>query len=290
MRILVLGISGMLGSTVFHYLNRHSTFDVFGTLRSDDMKENFPEEYSRRIFSNLDLGDFDQLVKVVDTIKPDIVINCVGIIKQVDEADDYEKLIAINSLLPHKLNKMLIGYGARLIHISTDCVFSGSTGNYKEEDMPDARDIYGRSKLLGEIDSENCITLRTSMIGHELRTKNSLLEWFLSQEKGCLGYNNAFFSGFPAVELAKIILDYIITSPNLRGIYHVASSPISKYDLLQIIAKVYKKNIVITKDDAIVINRSLCAEKFYKKANYSPPSWEEMVTSMYEDYMTRARQ
>ena len=166
--------------------------------------------------------------------------------------------------------------------MSTDCVFAGDKGGYRESDPSDAKDLYGRSKYLGEVSYPHTITLRTSIIGHELQSANGLIEWFLSQQEKCSGYTRAVFSGVPTVVLAKIIRDVVIPRPELHGVYHVAGHPISKYDLLKLVAQVYGKSIDIVPDDQVVIDRTLNSERFQKATGYSVPEWGKMIELMYK--------
>lgn len=281
-KVLILGVSGMIGSTIFKYLFGCSELDVFGTVRSEKVKNYFPSNLLAKITFDFDVEDFSSLEAFFFQRKPDIVINCIGVIKQLDSSFDPLKAIPLNALLPHRLNKLCNVTGSRLIQFSTDCIFSGNKGGYLELDIPDAIDLYGRSKLLGEVSSPNAITLRTSMIGHEIETKLGLVEWFLSQNNSVLGYQQAIYSGLPVIEIANIILNYIIPKPNLHGIYNVASLPISKYDLLKLIAFEYKKKIEIIPDQAVKIDRSLNAKKFREATGYIPPNWIDLIKKMHD--------
>lgn len=172
-----------------------------------------------------------------------------------------------------------------MIHISTDCVFSGTKGNYTESDVSDATDLYGRTKYLGEVEYPHCVTLRTSIIGHELRTDLSLVDWFLNQTGTVKGFTKAIYTGFPTVEMERIITNHVIPNEDLRGTYHVSSAPISKYDLLSLVKSVYRKQIDIEKFDNFVLDRSLDSSKFQLVTGYKPPSWDTMVEDMYADFM-----
>ncbi len=282
MKILVLGVSGMLGSSVFRSFNDRK-INVYGTLRNENYLQYFNKKHVDKLVSKCDVNNFDKLQNTIFSIKPDVIINCVGLIKQVSQTHDSVDMININALLPHKLKNVVTSVGARLIHISTDCIFSGKKGGYTEDDCSDAADIYGKSKYLGEVDGLNCVTLRTSLIGHEIQSKNSLVEWFLDQQGECEGYTKAIFSGFPVSILAKIIADIIIPDESLNGVFHAAAEPISKFDLLRLIAKTYSKDITIKPCDTPEIDRSLCAEKFNKLTGYKAPSWEDMIETMYRD-------
>lgn len=281
MKLLILGASGMIGSTLFRVISDKSDHQVFGSVRDAACKEFFPPLHRERIISQIDLTQFDSLVNILELVNPDIVINCVGITKHIISFEDPLTSIPINSILPHRLVRLCRLMGARLIHISTDCVFTGKKGNYKERDFPDAVDIYGRSKILGEVDSPHAITLRTSTIGHELQTKYGLLEWFLSQGGACKGFGGALFSGLPTVVLAQIIRDIVIPRNELHGLYHVGAEPINKFELLGLIAECYQKDIEIIRDDSFRIDRSLNSDRFRLATGYEPPSWPELIKLMH---------
>jgi dTDP-4-dehydrorhamnose reductase len=183
--------------------------------------------------------------------------------------------------LPQRLSRLCAGIGARLIQFSSDGVFSGKKGGYVESDIPDTDDIYGISKFLGEVDGDHAITIRCSMIGHELKSKNGLLEWFLRQQEQCRCFTRAIFSGLPSVELARIVRDVVIPAHQLSGLYHVAAKPISKFDLLSMIAQRYAKKIQIVPDDSVIIDRSLNAGKFARDAGYLAPEWPDLIETMY---------
>lgn len=280
--ILILGASGMLGATVFRSFDETRNFEVLGTVRDKSVGRFFSPAQSARLIS-LDVLDYDSVASLFDRARPDVVINCVGLVKQLAAASDPLVTLPINSLLPHRLARLCSLINARLIHISTDCVFSGSKGNYTEEDETDAKDLYGRSKLLGElINQANAITLRTSIIGRELNTAHSLVEWFLSQQGMATGYTKAVFSGLPTCELATVIRDVVVPQADLTGLYHVSAEPISKFDLLHLIAKQYAKQVVIEKDSRLQIDRSLDSSKFSAATGYRVPSWPELVARLYE--------
>lgn len=280
MKVLIVGITGMLGNTLFRYFSELRETEVFGTVRNERSKSHFGPTHRDVIISGVDADHFDSVTSAFAQAKPDLVINAAGLIKQFHSSKDPLKALPLNALFPHRLARLCAVAGARLVHISTDCVFTGATGNYTEIDTPDATDLYGRSKLLGEVDYPHAITLRTSIIGHELTSTNGLIGWFLSQEGVIRGYTRAIFSGFPTVELARIIERYVMPTTDLHGLYHVASSPISKYDLLQLTAAAYNKAIEIMPDDTLVIDRSLNADRFNKATGYQPPTWPELVRTM----------
>lgn len=281
MKILILGASGMLGSAMMRVLSEDPGNTIVGTVRSGGVKRYFDPKIADHLTVGVDVESHDSLVKLFSDVRPDVVINCIGLVKQLSDAKDPLVAIPINSLLPHRLDRLCELVGARLVHISTDCVFSGKTGGYREADPSDAEDLYGRSKYLGEVASPHCITLRTSIIGHELQSAHGLIEWFLSQEVRCRGYTRAIFSGFPTVVLAQIVRDVVIPGKGLSGLYHVASKPIAKYDLLCLAAKTYGKSIEIIPDDSVVVDRSLNAERFQLATGYIAPEWSEMTEIMH---------
>jgi len=287
-RVLILGGTGMLGHVLFLHLSSIKDYDVFATARSSkNLEDWFPEKLIDKIRPGVDADNFDTLIRAFAAIQPEIVINCIGLIKQLPMAKDPLSAITINSLLPHRISMLSRTAHARLIHISTDCVFDGEKGNYSETDVANPNDLYGMSKLLGEVAyPPHCITLRTSMIGHELKGKRGLIEWFLAQQNKVQGYSRVIYSGFPTIELAHIIADHIIPETDLTGIYHVSSNPISKYNLLKLVAEQYKKIIEIEPDDLFIQDRSLDSTLFRKLSGYRPLNWTELVDKMHKYYIS----
>ncbi|MDO9280862.1 MAG: SDR family oxidoreductase [Methylotenera sp.] len=281
MKILVLGASGMLGNAMVRVLSENTDWQVYGTVRSESSKRFFNADIAERLLSGIDVEQNDSLMQAFICIRPDVVINCVGLIKQLADADDPLQAIPINALLPHRLARLCELSGARLVHMSTDCVFSGDKGGYQESDLSDAKDLYGRSKYLGEVAYSHTITLRTSIIGHELQSANGLVGWFLSQQERCNGFTRAIFSGLPTVVLAKIVRDVVVPRADLSGVYHIAAQPISKFELLKLIAEVYGKLIDVIPDDRLVIDRSLNADRFRMATGYVAPAWPELIHDMH---------
>ena len=282
LRVLVLGATGMLGNATLRLFANSPGFEVFGSVRSEGSIRLLANDLRERIIYGVDVENADSVTRLFALARPDLVINCVGLVKQLANADDVLSAIPINTMLPHRLVHLCSVAGARLVHVSTDCVFSGLKGMYKEADLPDATDLYGRSKYLGEVDYPNVVTLRTSIIGHELNSANSLVGWFLAQEGAVKGYKRAIFSGLPTVEVACLIRDHVIPYPELHGVYHVSSDPISKFDLLKMVAERYKKTIEIQADDQLVIDRSLDSTRFRIATKYRPKPWIDLVRAMYE--------
>jgi dTDP-4-dehydrorhamnose reductase len=279
-RVLVLGASGMLGNAVLRFFSESLGFDVKGSVRSASALAFLPKTLHEHIVCGVDVENTDSLTALFAQVRPSVVINCIGLVKQLAQANDPLSAIPINSLLPHRLARLCDLTQARLIHISTDCVFSGASGGYREHDLPDAQDLYGRSKYLGEVSYPNAITLRTSIIGHELGSAHALIGWFLSQQDEVRGYTRAIFSGLPTVELAEIIRDKVIPNSTLHGLYHVSSAPINKHDLLKLVAEIYGKSIQVLPDDSLIIDRSLDSSRFAEACGYHAPSWSELVKKM----------
>jgi dTDP-4-dehydrorhamnose reductase len=286
MKILLLGATGMLGSQFLHQsLQRRHNMHVI--IRNDALlKSRFPTLPLDTIHLLPDIKEFTLLESLIATIKPGVMVNCVGIVKQSELAKNAYESVAVNSYLPHFLAQLAEKYNLHLIHISTDCVFDGKTGNYTETDFSDATDLYGKSKYLGEVGSSHAVTLRTSIIGHELTKPTfGLLEWFLATEGTAYGFAKAIFSGVTTNELSKIILDEVIPKKLTGGVFQVAATPISKYDLIKLIAKEYGKTTQIVPSDTFVIDRSLNGHKFRKATGYEVPSWPVMIQDMHKDFI-----
>ncbi len=309
MKILILGGSGMLGHRLFLELSQ--AHETWMTVRGDGS-----ELWRLALYSETAVFKQDKMITFVDVaaeysrtrqdlirmaicmVKPDVVLNCIGLIKQRPEANDPVKMISINALFPHMVAAVCREKGIRFIQVSTDCVFSGKKGYYSEKDEADPVDVYGRTKLLGEVGGDNphpmdgkpspqpspegrggegALTIRTSLVGRELRNNLGLLEWFLAQKGSVKGYSRAIFSGVTTVEFARMLLDYVLPDADLCGLYHVASEAISKFELLKLFARAFGKDIEIVEDDAVRVDRSLNGERFRLRTGYEAPSWEEMI-------------
>jgi dTDP-4-dehydrorhamnose reductase len=282
MRILILGGLGMLGHRLWIELSRQH--DVWATVRgsSSDVPA-LPAIDRAHIRERVDVVDGDDLVRAVGCVRPEVIINCVGLVKQRATANDPVMAIKINALMPHQLADLCLASGCRLIHVSTDCVFSGQTGNYTESSRPDADDLYGRTKLLGEVTYPHTLTLRTSIIGRELANRQGLTEWFLAQNGHAKGYTRSLFSGITTHEFARVIADHVLPHPELSGLYHLASTPIAKYELLQLLKTSYKRDLNIEPDGAVICDRTLDSTRFRTDAGYVPRGWRDMVEEMASD-------
>ncbi|MBC7796375.1 MAG: SDR family oxidoreductase [Pyrinomonadaceae bacterium] len=283
MRVLILGGNGMLGHKLVQ--NWRERFDVWTTLRGsfNDVKRfGFFDE--NQTLSRVEAQKFDSIIEAFEIVRPNVIVNCIGIIKQLPSSKNIVSTLEVNAIFPQRLAKLAQTQNARLITLSTDCVFSGERGNYGETDVPDATDLYGQSKHWGEISGENCLTLRTSIIGRELETSHSLVEWILSNSGGKVkGFTEAIYSGFPTIILAEILANVIENHPELNGVWHVASEPISKFELLKLIRDVFDVSIEIEPYGDFQIDRSLNADKFRAATNFVSQTWREMVYKMAID-------
>jgi len=285
-QIAVLGAAGMLGHKMFQRLRA-----IFpGTVASMRTPAGRPPLnrvellQCANIRTGIDAMDFRGLSAWLREIRPDYIVNCIGVIKQRPLAQDAIHSITINSLLSHRLAALASEWTGRLIHFSTDCVFSGARGGYAEQDESDALDLYGRSKFLGETAGANALTLRTSIIGRELVEHRSLLDWFLAQQGSSVaGFRRVIYSGVTTNHLADLVADIIRNYPDLSGLYQVASQPISKYDLLRLLRDAYQLDIGIKPDDQQRSDRSLSGEKLRRSIGYSSPSWPELVNQLAAD-------
>ena len=286
MRILILGGEGMLGHKVFQILSQR--FDTYATFQRPNgpwtcypVYDQVARDY---LLSGVNALNFETVIRAFAQVKPNVVINCIGIIKQLKAAKDPVISIQLNSLFPHRLADLCAATSARMFHISTDCIFSGRKGNYTETDLPDPEDIYGRTKLLGEVDRPGCLTIRTSIFGRDFVKDSALLEWFLSQRsKQVQGYTHAIYTGFPTQVLARIMGDLIEHYPDLSGLCQVASAPIGKYELLVKIRDAMNLSIEIEPEENFFCDRSLDAARFVAATGYHIPSWDEMIQELAND-------
>ena len=278
----------MLGHKLWQVLSKR--FDTWATVRTLACATVKPDLLDPgKLVEGVDALNFESVVRAINSVSPDVVVNAIGIVKQISAIEDTVTTIKINALLPHQLALACRERAIRLIHISTDCVFSGRKGMYTESDPPDPEDFYGRSKLLGELTSFDCLTLRTSVIGPELGSAKGLLGWFLGNSgktKTLRGYTKAIFSGFTTLVLAEIVGDIVASEPNLSGLYHVSAEPIDKYSLLCLFRETYKIPVEIQPCADIRIDRSLDSSRFRSATGFVPPSWPKMIASMSADPMS----
>jgi dTDP-4-dehydrorhamnose reductase len=276
----------MLGHKIFQTLLGQGK-DVYCTLKGEKAQahlKNFAPLQSPRVIEGVDAMAFTGLFQILDQLRPAVIVNCIGIIKQRDSAKAAIPSIKVNSLLPHTLAEWSDAWGGRVIHFSTDCVFSGRRGSYVEEDLSDAEDLYGKSKFLGEVQTSNALTIRTSIVGRELYQYQSLLEWFRRQEgKQVTGYTKAIYSGVTTNHLADVVSWLIDDYPKLSGLYQVVSSPINKYDLLCKFRSAYRLNVDIVPIDGEVCDRSMLGKRFFDATGYESPSWDELVENLASD-------
>ena len=279
MRVLILGAAGMLGHKVWQVAGEH--FETWAAVRSPAA---LPPTLAAqpRIIAGVQAQHHDSLVEAFAVARPDAVVNCVGIVKQAAEGVQSIPSLSINALLPHRLAGLCRVSGARLVHISTDCVFSGNAGKYVESDIADATDLYGRTKLLGEVAGDNSLTLRTSMIGREIISRHGLLEWFLSQQGEVRGFTNAWFSGPTTLELARVIAG-VLAKPALSGVFHVSADRINKHDLLLRLKDRYRRQVTVVQDASVQLDRSLDSSRFQAASGWVPPSWDRLIDEMAAD-------
>lgn len=280
MKILIFGGDGMLGHRLLRqFSSRHETRVTLRRKLSDYAR--FGLFNSDNSFDEADVRNSGRVAGIISDFKPGAVINAAGIVKQRPEAHEAGISTEVNALFPHRLAQLCRASAARLVHLSTDCVFSGEKGNYAESDRPDPLDLYGRTKLQGEVDAPGVITLRTSLIGRELDRKTGLVEWFLAQKgKTIKGYRRAVFSGFTTAELSRVIDMLVVRHPEAHGLYHASSAPISKLDLLAGLDRRLNHGVNIVPDDSVVCDRSLDSTRFRKAFGYSPPAWDSMLDEL----------
>lgn len=276
---MIIGSSGMLGHQLVYQL--HNSFEVAALQRYEHIPTDLGHE---KAYTGIDIRQLDILKKAIQDFGPSVIVNAAGIIKQLEQTHDKELSIYINALFPHQLHSFCQQQDIRLIHFSTDCVYKGDQKlPYSENQEPDARDLYGLTKYLGEVNATGAITIRSSIIGHELRSGKSLLEWFISNREGEVkGFANALFSGFTTVEMSNIVRKIILDHDDLNGLYNVASKPISKFELLDLINREYKLHISLQRDEDFMMDRSLDGSRFNELTGYFPPDWGTMIHEMRE--------
>lgn len=282
MRCLIFGGDGMLGHQLLS--SWQSKFDVRVTLRQPLSRYQHLGLFSvENSYDQVDVRNSSRVLEVLDEFQPQAVVNAVGVIKQRSASKESLPSLEINSVFPHRLREWCQAIGARMVHVSTDCVFNGRRGNYTEQDPTDVSDIYGLSKYLGEVSESPCITLRSSIIGLELAHKHSLIEWFLSQSGVVKGFTDAIYTGLTTIEMARVIEMVITERSDLCGMWQVASDPINKYELLSKLSSFLKRgDITIEPEESFQCDRSLCGKAFARETGYNTPSWDEMLGELAE--------
>lgn len=288
-KVLILGLAGMLGHQVwrkFHSKELSNSFDVYGTVRkTKDHYKRFNLGHEDHIIENLDVSDFIALEKKLNEIKPDLVINCVGLTLRKKELSDFEKCYKVNSMLPQVVGQWCSHHNAKLIHFSTDCVFDGKKGSvYFEQDLPTALDHYGQSKYLGEAKAGRNLTMRLSIVGREIENKTELIEWIFSQKNQTVnGFGSVWYSGLTTNYVANEVVKVVQQYPDLSGLYQVSSEPITKYELVQKINAKFNLNMTVNRDDNYKSNKSLDCSNYVEKTGFKIPTWDQMIQDLYND-------
>ncbi|RYZ86180.1 MAG: SDR family oxidoreductase [Proteobacteria bacterium] len=283
MKLVILGAAGMLGHQIWlKSLEKFGPQNTFGTLRKPKSHyDRFGIFKTGQILDNLDVTDFEQTQKALETIRPDVVINCIGLTLRKPDLADLEKCIDINSMLPHRLVLWGAKNSARVIHFSTDCVFNGKRGNYSETDIPTAEDLYGKSKFLGEIQGKNALTLRLSIVGRELEGKTELVEWFLSQkDQSVKGFSSVRYSGITTNVVAKEVIKIITDYPDLAGVYQLASEPITKFEILELLNDKFNVGAQIQESGEYTSDKTLDSSRFTEATGFVPPKWSSMIAEL----------
>ena len=284
MRILILGGTGMLGHKLWQRLGARfpDTCTTIRGTRPDCRRFRIFDD--PRVIENVDAANQDKLSAALDQALPNVIVNCVAVTKRRESPAGPAPSILLNAFLPHRLAEWTAANGARLITVSTDCVFDGKKGGYTEQDAPNAEDIYGRTKALGEVAYGDALTIRTSFIGRELDHGTELLEWFLGRAgRTVKGFRGALYTGISTLYFADLIGDIIEKCPRLRGLYQVTSEVISKYDLLCLARDAFGMDVKIEPDDTVAIKRNLNGEKFRRATGISTPSWSKMMNDLAAD-------
>jgi dTDP-4-dehydrorhamnose reductase len=288
MRVLVLGADGMLGHRLLKTLSTRA--EIAGTLREENFVESLQSALKLKglkLFAGVTCEQPQSVKKIFSQFRPEVVINCIGWVKQRTQSETLD-ILRVNAVFPQQLAQWSEELSFRLVQLSTDCVFSGKKGNYTENDIADAEDLYGVSKYLGEVrDSSRVLTLRTSIIGLELKNKKSLVEWFLSSRVPVSGFEKAVFSGLSTSALSEIIWNVLKEQQTLSGLYHVSAPSISKYELLLRIKNEIQFKIEVIQDQKLVIDRSLDSDRFFRETNIQKPNWDAMITDLGQEIRQR---
>lgn len=283
MRILILGATGMLGHKLWQLMPQRFA-DTYATVRARPLLPGSRLFEDKRVIAGVDCTDFPSVAAVLDRIAPQVIVNCVAVTKRREGSGNAEASIALNARLPQQLAGWCGEHASRLIHFSTDCVFTGRTGGYTEMSVPDAEDLYGRSKALGEVAGDGALTIRSSFIGRELAHGTELLEWFLAQRgRRIQGYRQALYTGVSNLFMAQLVGDIIADQPRLTGLYNLASEVVSKFDLLCLARDAFRLDIEIEPDDSFVCRRDLDGSRLRQALGVMPPPWREMMAGLAAD-------
>lgn len=289
MKILILGAKGLIGKSLFFQF-KEKGYKVRGTIREKEDEKFFNSHSSEGLVITGNVNCDNDIIDLISDFKPDLIINCLGITKHVSEIHKSHQLIEINSKLPHFLSSLSDPLDFRLINFSTDCIFSGKRGNYKENDLSDAEDLYGRSKYLGEItENDRVLTLRTSFIGHSAQSKLGLIDWFLSSTGEVKGFSNAIYTGLTTLEVGNFLINNVLNSPDLSGLYNLSGEKIDKFNLLKLVKQIYDKDIEIKEDSSVKIDRSLDSSKIKALTGYEAPSWKDQILLMNNTFKQQAK-
>jgi dTDP-4-dehydrorhamnose reductase len=283
-KVLILGVVGMLGHMAHRVFSKHH--ETYATCREpyEDNTLIHPFVDKQHCFDNVNVLNSSGMKNLLQKLQPQVIINGVGVIKQKKESKDPIPSLRVNSLFPHELAQLADEVGAKMIQISTDCVFSGRQGMYTEDSPEDPVDIYGRTKLLGEVTRAPHLTLRTSFVGRQLRDSVSLFEWFIAQRNGqAKGFKYAIYSGLTSQALSEVLLQIVDKHPALTGLYNVASEPINKYDLLGRLNDLMQLNIQLAPETQFHCDRSLNGQRFTAQTGITVPSWEAMLSQFVAD-------
>jgi dTDP-4-dehydrorhamnose reductase len=283
MKILILGGDGMIGHKMAQVLSVQNHKIVISIREKKDLTLKSNPLKTKVFFNDFLKGS---ILDFLDKVNPDVIVNAIGVTIRRGAAENIADTIYLNSFFPHQLANWSEIHNKRLIHFSTDCVFSGSEGSYLEDTTPDALDYYGKTKGLGEVNSKSSLTIRSSMIGPELFNKTELFEWIINnKEKEINGFSRVMYSGVTTVYMAKLVADLIDNHKNLIGIYNVASKPISKFELLHLINDNFDLGLIINDDKTVISNKTLNASKIEKETGLQQPSWDELIFELKKDYM-----
>lgn len=288
-KILILGITGMLGHQMWRVLRRtldSQRFQIYGTVRGTVLAlQRFDIFNTDGVIENVNASHFSELQKCLSDLQPDYVINCIGLTLRKKDLADIEKCYQINSVLPQLLGQWCELNHAKLIHFSTDCVFDGQKGShYYETDLPTAQDHYGRSKFLGEVRTGKNLTFRLSIVGRELENKTEFLEWIFSQKNQTVsGFDQVMYSGLTTNFVAQEVCRVILKFPELSGLHQISSESLSKFAIINKVNQKFYLNIQVNKKSDYVSNKSLDCSAYSKQTGFKSPTWDELIDDLYQD-------